>query len=67
MKLATITAHVTSATRDRVKLAADSCQLTDSEYAAGVLAVASRLRLMRMELGWRRVLKREWWGRVWEL
>jgi len=56
-----LTAHMSSSSANIVRMAADTCELTDSEYAAGALVIASRLRLMRVTCGWRRFLCRQWW------
>ena len=59
-----VTAHMSGSALQLVQDAADYCQLTDSEYATAVLVVASRLRLVRARLGWRRFLSLQWWRMV---
>ena len=56
-----ITAHMTADEYDLATLAADCCQLTDSQFGAAVIKAVSRLVLMRSRYGWRRVLRPDWW------
>ena len=60
-RVKSITAHMTSDAYDFATLAADAHQITDSRFGAVAISVVSKLVLMRVEYGWRRVLKRQWW------
>ena len=56
-----ITAHMTDDQYERATKAADICCMTDSRFSAVAISVVSKLVLMRVEHGWRRVLQKNWW------
>lgn len=60
-KVCQITAHMTPVRMFLAQEIADSCGLTDSEFADTAISTVSKLMCLRNVYGWRRFFRADYW------